>query len=260
MHSKDNDSLAQGCFGGRKASGKACSEPEPPAPGADCWRPTPWDRIAFGVDTFEAEEPTEAALAAARSRPGHYTARVRPLASTAQLDAHGFYYCDTLIEPYCERERFRPARHSSASIATAPDAAATLAACHGAFDHGRFHRDFNIPRRLADVRYDNWIRQLLAQGKVLGLNWNGRQAGFFAVEGSRAVLHAVDAEHRGRGLAKFLWSAALDYLFEQGCAEVSSSISAANLPVMNLYGGLGFRFRNATDIYHLTVSIGPRPG
>jgi ribosomal protein S18 acetylase RimI-like enzyme len=226
---------------------------EPNAEGLACWRPTPWDKAAFGLETFEAEEPTEAALAAASSTSGHYTVKMPALADTAGLAAHGFYYCDTLIEPYCDRVRFRPSRHAAASITTEPDVAATLAACHGAFEHGRFHRDFNIPRRLADLRYDNWIRQLLEQRKVLGLNWNGRQVGFFAVEGSRAVLHALDSEHRGRGLAKFLWTPAFEHLFAGGHTEVSSSVSASNLAVVNLYQSLGFRFRNARDLYHRTI-------
>jgi ribosomal protein S18 acetylase RimI-like enzyme len=221
---------------------------------ARVWRRTPWDTIAFGIDTFEAEEPTDAALRAAHGKPGHYTARVHPLTNAARLVSYGFYYCDTLIEPHCERAHFRPSRHPSASITIDPNVEATMSACHGAFEHGRFHRDFNIPRQLADLRYDNWLRQLLAQRKVLGLNWDGRQVGFFAVEACRAVLHAIDSKHRGRGIAKFLWSAAIEHLFEQGCVGVSSSVSAANLAIINLYGRLGFRFRNSTDIYHLLVS------
>jgi ribosomal protein S18 acetylase RimI-like enzyme len=55
---------------------------------------------------------------------------------------------------------------------------------------------------------------------------------------------------RGKGLAKYLWSTGCRELFKRGHKELSSSISAANLAVLNLYSSLGFRFRNAVDVYH----------
>jgi ribosomal protein S18 acetylase RimI-like enzyme len=68
------------------------------------------------------------------------------------------------------------------------------------------------------------------------------------------VLHAVAREFRGRGLAKYLWSAACHHFFDVfGFEVLESSISAANLPVLNLYTSLGFRFRNCCDVYHLHV-------
>jgi ribosomal protein S18 acetylase RimI-like enzyme len=128
-----------------------------------------------------------------------------------------------------------------------------LGLCHGAFRHGRFHRDFNVSRRQADLRYDNWLVQLLAANKVWGLAWEANLVGFFATEGSRAVLHALAPEVRGKGYAKHLWTAAITRMFAEGCDEVSSSVSAANVAVVNLYASLGFRFRNPCDVYHRVV-------
>jgi hypothetical protein len=34
-----------------------------------------------------------------------------------------------------------------------------------------------------------------------------------------------------------------------------SSISAANIPVLNLYSPLGFRFKNPKDIHHMVVKL-----
>jgi hypothetical protein len=51
-------------------------------------------------------------------------------------------------------------------------------------------------------------------------------------------------------MAKFLWTPVCQALFDAGASEIVSSISAANLAVVNLYSSLGFRFRNAVDIYH----------
>ena len=124
---------------------------------------------------------------------------------------------------------------------------------HGAFVHGRFHRDFYIAPQRADLRYDNWLRQLLAAHTVYGLYWQGALAGFIGFSGSGLVLHAVAEAFRGRGLAKYWWSLVVQSLFEQGHAQVSSSISASNVAVMNLYSSLGFSYNHPQDIYHRLV-------
>ena len=64
------------------------------------------------------------------------------------------------------------------------------------------------------------------------------------------LLHAVAEECRGRGIAKFLWSRACEELFACGHEQLQSSVSAANLAVVNLYSSLGFRFREVSDVYH----------
>jgi predicted dehydrogenase len=115
------------------------------------------------------------------------------------------------------------------------------------------HRDFNVERRLADLRYENWLRTLHAAGKVYGLTWEGGLAGFIAHEGGKLVLHALGGGHRGRGIARHLWSAVCADLVRNGASELSSSISIANTAALNLYASLGFRFRNPVDIYHRVI-------
>jgi ribosomal protein S18 acetylase RimI-like enzyme len=172
------------------------------------------------------------------------------LASKALLHAHGFYYCDTLFEPHCLADRFTGHRDPRAVISRDAALADLLAICHGAFEHGRFHRDFNLSKAQADLRYDNWLRQIFAAGGARGLSFDGELAGFMAIDGSRLVLHAMAEKFRGRGIAKFLWTAVCDELFAQGHAEISSSISASNVAAANLYLTLGFRLRHPVDVYH----------
>lgn len=209
-----------------------------------------WDSAAFGRDCFEIDGLDDAVLQEAARRPGHYTIRVDALASKDLLHRHGFYYCDTLVEPSCTRERF--VAHADARAQFSRDIAldAALKICHGAFSHGRFHRDFHLSAAQADLRYDNWLRQVHAAGNVYGLIFEGQLAGFIAVDGGRLVLHAMAAEFRGRGIAKYLWTAVCTDLYRQGHAGLGSSISAANVAAANLYATLGFRFRRPVDVYH----------
>lgn len=215
--------------------------------------PTPWDSAAFGLPTCELADASAVSLGQALRTPGHHTVRVDPLESKQLLHAHGFYYCDTLLEPYCTSRNFEPVHHLDCSIGKDADWWTLLPLCQGAFEHGRFHRDFNLDRARADLRYDNWLKQLYEQQQVYALYWRGEAAGFIAYSGNSLVLHAVAEAHRGKGMAKYWWSAACAELFAAGCGEVKSSISAANVAALNLYTSLGFRFRNAKDIYHRMV-------
>lgn len=72
---------------------------------------TPWDSRAFGINTFEILYTSEINLKNTLERIitekslGHYTIKINPLAPKKILYEFGFYYCDTLIEPYCSPER-----------------------------------------------------------------------------------------------------------------------------------------------------------
>lgn len=213
-------------------------------------KPTPWDTAAFGIPAWELLEYSEAALQQAANTQGHYTIKMDPLADKRRLHEYGFYYCDTLIEPHCHPARLRVAQHPDATISGEVDAAQAMLICHGAFAHGRFHRDFNLPKSVADLRYDNWLKQLLEAKQVYGLYWQGALTGFIGYSGNSLILHALSGQYSGRGLSKYWWSAVCCEIFAVGHKEVKSSISATNLAALNLYASLGFAFRNPQDIYH----------
>ena len=215
--------------------------------------PTPWDQRALGVASFEVTAATSEAMAQMRQAPGHYSIKVDPLSSKKLLQEHEFYYCDTLVEPHCTRENFIAYPSPEASVTRDAALDPLLAICHGAFAHGRFHRDFNVERARADARYDRWLAELHGKGQVYALNYRGALAGFVAVIDGKLVLHALAQSQRGRGLARHLWTALCEMLFAAGVKEVSSSISVANVAALNLYAALGFRFRNPKDVYHCVI-------
>lgn len=214
---------------------------------------TPWDQRVFGFATWEVVEPEENLLAELGQHPGHYTVKTDPLVPTGLLKRYGFYYCDTLLEPYADFSRFKAYPNSDVAIAESPAKEEMIALCHGTFRHGRFHRDFNIDPRLADQRYSQWVGQLCDEGNAFAVLYQGAVAAFFGVRENKLVLHAVAERFQGRGLAKYLWSCACNELFSRGHDELCSSVSAANLAIVNLYASLGFRFRNPIDIYHRMV-------
>lgn len=216
-------------------------------------RATPWDTVPLAMSTWELLVYSEAALQQSLQTPGHYTIKVSPLDNKKRLHDYGYYYCDTLIEPYCNAEKLRPVAHLEASISKVCDVKQVLAIGHGVFAHGRFQRDFNLPEAAAELRYDTWLKQLLDEGNVYGLYSSGELAGFIGHTQNNLVLHAVAEKFRGKGLAKYWWSAVSEELLRNH-TDVHSSISAGNLAVLNLYAGLGFSFRHPQDIYHRIVT------
>lgn len=214
----------------------------------------PWDARALGVPAFEVKRVTPEAMALVAATPGHYTAKVDPLASKELLDRSGFYYCDTLIEPECMRADLVEHHRAGIRVANNLTLEQLRPLCHGAFAHDRFHRDFHVAPAAADARYDNWLAEMNAAGHVYGIFADGGLAAFIALVGERMVLHAVAREQQGKGLAKYLWSAACRHFFdERGLPRLESSISASNLAAVNLYASLGFRFHKAVDVYHRLV-------
>jgi len=217
----------------------------------DIITPVPWDSETFGVDCYEIVSVSEQALHQAEKQPGHYTLKVDPLADKALLHRFGFYYVDTLLTPVCRKDDLHLYEHPDCRVMPADSLDVLLDMCDGSFVYGRFHRDFNLADDAADQRYRKWLQQLYRQGGgVFALSYQGEPAGFIAHKDRVLVLHAMHASVRGHGLARYFWSAVCSQLFQQGADELRSSISAANLAALNLYASLGFRARQAVDVYH----------
>jgi len=106
------------------------------------------------------------------------------------------------------------------------------------------------PRLLADLRYDNWLKQLLDARQVYGLYWQGVLAGFIGHSGNNLVLHALAEKYRGKGLVEILVERGVWRTAGNWASRSESSISAANLAAFNLYASLGFTFSHPQDVYH----------
>lgn len=211
---------------------------------------TPWDAKAFGIDTYELENDNEETLRMANRTAGHYTVKVDPLASKRRLHEYGFYYCDTLLKPYCRIEHFRPFADGRISLSEDVSLNELVDVSSGAYKHGRFHRDFMIPKENADRRYDRWLAQLYRDNKVWALLYDGDLAGFFAFSDNHILLQVLQDSYQGRGLSKYFWTTACERLFHKGFDELTTSISACNLAMVNLVTSLGFKFKDAVDVYH----------
>ena len=117
------------------------------------------------------------------------------------------------------------------------------------FRHGRLHRDPRIDPRLGDRRYGAWIDNAFVSShqRVLTCSLDGEIVGFFVVEEREPghsfwSLNGLAPGREGQGLGKRVWRSMLHRHRAEGAHTVSTSISSHNVPAMNLYVALGFRF------------------
>ncbi len=121
------------------------------------------------------------------------------------------------------------------------------------FDHGRIHEDPWVERATAARRYRDWLPDLLLQrhevyvyllrDEVIGLHIQ-RRTGAVA----DLVLTGVKRSHSLLGVS--LWAEVMRMLRDQSVAEAHTLISAANIPIMNLYRSFEFDFEEFLCGFH----------
>lgn len=213
----------------------------------------PSDSILFSMNAFDIPVLSNLALKEIAKHPGHYTHKINPLECKKMLYENDFYYCDTLLEPYCPRNCFIFFENELANLGEIGKLDDLIRICKNAFIYGRFHRDFKLDQTIAEKRYCNWLKHLYDGKLIYTLYYAKSLAGFVAYTNNKLVLHALDSHYRGKGLAKYFWSKVCKDLFSKKHHEITSSVSATNLAAINLYCSLGFKFRNAVDVYHRIV-------
>src|SRR5699024_4063401 len=128
-------------------------------------RQTPWDKRTFRIDTYELTASHEEALKESNKYDGHFTFKVDPLENPKNIIEHGFYYMDSLIEPVCSKADFRLAEREGLELTQDYNKKEILKIAEESFIHGRFHRDFYVPNKLADIRYMRWVEDLMEKSE-----------------------------------------------------------------------------------------------
>lgn len=221
-------------------------------------RPTPWDKRTFKIDTYELTAAHEEALKETDEQPGHYTLKVAPLENPEPFIRNGFYYMDSLIEPVCKKKDFRLFNQDNIALSQDFRKDEILKIAEEAFIHGRFHRDFNVPDRLADMRYMRWVDDLMDENNLFSLLYDGEVAGFYGFNKNKVLLLGIKNSFQGKGLARSYTSLGCQKQFEMGYDTLYTSISAANVASLNLFYSLGFKLKITRDVYHKLNGPAPK--
>lgn len=249
--------------------------------------PLPWETRNLGVEAFavgaEFFKSPDARLLNERLAEIRHThgdvfvqARFRCVTTTSRiLEASGFYFVEATLSPYAvlskcaALERFGaapagvlPARYRASDIEVAAVTAADrqMAAVRSiageAFVDDRFHVDHNCDRERADRRYQLWVDDLFRDRDVRfhALILRKLPIAFMASSAGDLLLAGFARKYASAGLGQYFWLSVLQDLNAAGVQSVSTVISTSNIPILNLYARLGFRFREPRSTFHLWLN------
>lgn len=125
------------------------------------------------------------------------------------------------------------------------------------FTYERFHLDPRVGSHIGNMRYGQWVTNTFEhpRQRLLKICDKDLLIGFFIVEsvGEGDVywhLTAISPRYQGKGYGRRAWLAMLRYHQEDGKNSISTTISARNMPIMNLYSSLSFRFMSPQMTFH----------
>jgi len=121
------------------------------------------------------------------------------------------------------------------------------------FKYGRMHEDPWIAQALSSLRYRNWLTDLLVQQhEVYTYRFRGEVIGLHIQrdEGERVDLVLTGTKRSHALLGVSLWAEALRLNRLRGVREAHTLISAANIPIINLYRRFEFQFEEILLGFH----------
>lgn len=240
----------------------------------------PWDTESFGVPVAQVwsitvRDPRSAASDLAPLAQWLADGQVRlaacrlphdGLAESFALEAVGFRFVEMV---YGMRFRLDPAlapASEALSAAEEPmawetarieDLARLQAMAADAFVTGRWNVDPRVGPALGGRRYADWVARSFDETRhqLLAARVAGELAGFFIVEdkadGSTYWhLTAVAQGFQGRGIGRRMWASMLARHAAAGRRCVETTISARNIPVVNLYARSGWTFASNQMTFH----------
>ena len=175
------------------------------------------------------------------------------------LEGKGFRFIETVLHPKLEGLKKLNIPHQGLHIAPAveSDIPEIRKIAESAFKYERFHVDSRLNQLCASARYGRWIVTTLNHPRQLLLKVLDKEelVAFFIIEvkeNGNVYWHltAVAPEYHGRGYGRRTWLEMLRYHCNHGQDGVSTTISARNIPVLNLYASLSFKFAPPDMTFH----------
>lgn len=176
------------------------------------------------------------------------------------LEQAGFRFIETVLHPVCQdlqRLQIEPQGLRVTGVEPV-ELEAVVRLAEQCFSHERFHVDPRLDSQAANRRYGNWVRNTAGHSgqRLLKITEGDALVAFFVVEAfetDSAYWHltAVVPEFQGKGYGKRVWRAVMGWHRDRGAESLSTTISVRNVPVLNLYSSLNFRFLPPEMTFHL---------
>jgi hypothetical protein len=120
------------------------------------------------------------------------------------------------------------------------------------FSDDRFHHDYQCPQEIADRRFAYWVDDLIADEHVTfgSLTLEGMMVAFTAHKTNCAILGGFIRKYNRAGLGEFAVLSMYQAIKEQNYHVAETMISVNNLPILNLYARIGFKFKDPQYSFH----------
>ncbi len=233
----------------------------------------PWDSEVFvfpvaQIERIELTDEVQALVAFDKFKMWLESKKVQMVACRLEeqrllesifLEKQDFRFIEMVLHPIMPglAEQILPDDNLIIEPAEMADIPLIQAIAERSFQCERYHVDPRLDPHLADLRYGRWVRTSTHNPRQQLLKIRHRESliGFFIAEvseGDRAYWHltAIAPEYQGQGYGKRAWRAMLRYHRQHGVTEVSTTISARNVPVLNLYSQLAFHFLPPEMTFH----------
>ncbi|MHC5060956.1 MAG: GNAT family protein [Planctomycetota bacterium] len=190
----------------------------------------------------------------------------------ATLEQNGFYFVEMVLVPYTNlktnkvlkhfidnRDAFVPDRSGReewkmvvVDKADTPVIRRIKDIAVESFIDDRFHRDWQCDKETASRRFSYWVDDLAADNETafIIITHNGKPKGFMVRTFDNLILAGLSRKSVGKGIGKFFWLSALEDMLNAGSSDIHTLISVSNIPVLNLYAGLGFKFKEPAVTLH----------
>ena len=235
----------------------------------------PWDTKIIGSDAIQLEnfvirDPIKALIKLkeivvnfSKEGVGLATCRLphESIKESMILESLDFKFIETVLHPFLNLDSYQNIiEDNSISIkeAEVKELEELSQIAEVVFRQDRFSVDSRIPREFSGHRYRNWVLscQNHPTQRVFKFSIQQKTLGFFIIEEDfdlkKAYWHltAISPEFQNNGYGKKCWLAMLGLNKANGMKEVSTTISARNSPVLNLYSKLNFRFLEPEMTFH----------
>lgn len=250
-----------------------------------CLVSVPWETRNLNLQSFEVTDgfmrkPDESVLRAALKKKVEEHGQIFVQARISMnnglaipvLEQNGFYFIEAVLVPYANletnkvlrrflgnRDAFVPdqfGRYEWKVVGVDKKDTSVLQRIKDialdSFVDDRFHRDWQCDKETASRRFSYWVDDLAADSEVtlFIITHHDVGEGFMARKAGNLILGGLSRQSVGKGIGKFFWLSVLEDMFNKGFSDVHTLISVNNIPVLNLYAGLGFKFRDPAVTFH----------
>jgi len=187
------------------------------------------------------------------------TAEANDYSKIAFIQSLGFMYIDTTIlvnYPNVQQSQY-PKSNLVITPAIAEQLDEIVQISGDVFETGRYHSDYSFPKKLADKRYQDWVKRAFHkenQQELFVLQKDNQICAFLVIEikekEGRLHLNAVSCDFQGKGIGLESIASMLFYFKNKGVEKATTKISVSNTRALNLHSKLGAQFENPQILFH----------